>query len=261
MLGLGGSLSNAYVLQGGAAAYVNEYSVVLDGSNDFIDTGVTFESTFQNSFTLSMWLKTPSSVNYKYFFGMRGNSTNMILPRWVSSGYGGSNFGITFEADNTNYTARTSDLSENSWVHIVFTAQKQGTGSDPTLFHIYINGSEDNQNSQNSGGLTAAKHGAFSASSTNFTLGKTNGFGGNSPMSFYQFAVFNTHVSAANAAAMYNSGSPIDLTSDQGDYDKSGNLVSFYKMDEGTGTNAADSAGSNNATLTNGPTWATDTPS
>jgi hypothetical protein len=259
MLGLGTSLSNIYVPRG-LAAYVNEYSVLLDGSNDFIDTGVTFESTFQNSFTISLWIKTPSSVNYKYFFGMRGNSTNMILPRWVSTGYGGSNFGITFEANNTGYTARTSDLPEDDWVHIVFTAQKQGTGSDPTLFHIYIDGSEDNQNSQNTG-LTAAKHGAFSASSTNFAIGKTNGLGGETPGSFYQFAIFDTNVSAANAAAMYNGGSPIDLTSNQGDYDKSGNLVSFYKMDEGTDVTAADSAGSNNATLTNGPTWAEDVPS
>src|SRR3990167_7744794 len=34
-------------------------------------------------------------------------------------------------------------------------------------------------------------------------------------------------------------------------------LVSHWKMDETTGTTATDSVGTNNGTLTNGPTWTT----
>jgi len=264
MLGLGGSLSSPTVLSGGIPPYVNEWSVLFDGSNDYIDTGATFQDTFRDSFSISMWMKTPGAVDYKYPFGVKGDSQNAIRPTWVASGYGPSNFLITFEANNRSYATQPSDLPQDTWVHLVWTLQKQGTGSDPTLFHLYVNGSSNNLTAQNSGGggLTAAHHGAFNAGGNNFTIGKVNNLGWSPhPGRFYQFAIFNTNLSAANAAAMYNSGAPIDLTLDQGDYDKSSNLVSFWKMDEGTGTEAADSKGENPGTLTNGPTWSDNIPS
>ena len=61
--------------------------------------------------------------------------------------------------------------------------------------------------------------------------------------------------------AIYNSGVPTDLTSDSGNYDNSGDLIGYWRMEENTGTSIADSStNSNTATLTNGPTFSTDTP-
>ena len=73
--------------------------------------------------------------------------------------------------------------------------------------------------------------------------------------------MFSDNLNADHVAAIYNSGTPINLSEDSGDYDQSGKLAVYYKMDEGSGDTVADSAGSNNGTLTNGPTWVTDTPS
>ena len=55
---------------------------------------------------------------------------------------------------------------------------------------------------------------------------------------------------------MYNSGTPIDLTSNSGNYDNSNDLIGYWKFDEGTGTSIADSSSNSNAaTLNNSPSW------
>ena len=69
-------------------------------------------------------------------------------------------------------------------------------------------------------------------------------------------ACFDVQLSDAAVTAMYNSGTPTDLTSNSGDYTSSSNLIGYWKFDEGSGTTIADSStNSNNMTLVNGPTW------
>ena len=55
-LGMGLGLGN--LLSGGPITGMsNKYSFNFDGSNDYLDTGESFESTIKNSFTLSAWVK------------------------------------------------------------------------------------------------------------------------------------------------------------------------------------------------------------
>lgn len=69
-------------------------------------------------------------------------------------------------------------------------------------------------------------------------------------------ACFDVQLSDAAVTAMYNSGTPTDLTSNSGDYTSSSNLIGYWKFDESSGTTIADSStNSNNMTLVNGPTW------
>jgi len=69
-------------------------------------------------------------------------------------------------------------------------------------------------------------------------------------------ACHSVKLSDAAITAMYNSGSPIDLTSNSGDYTNSSNLTGYWKFDESSGTTIADSStNSNDMTLVNGPTW------
>ena len=57
-------------------------------------------------------------------------------------------------------------------------------------------------------------------------------------------------------------GITLDLTEDSGDYDYSDDLVGYWKMEEGTGTTVEDSSdNSNTGTLKNSPGWSTTTPS
>ena len=76
MLGLGTSLSNIYVPQGGGS-YVNEHSVSFDGTNDYIETGNNFHGTFRNDFAISMWFKTPAAgAGATYLVGLNQDSAN-----------------------------------------------------------------------------------------------------------------------------------------------------------------------------------------
>lgn len=69
-------------------------------------------------------------------------------------------------------------------------------------------------------------------------------------------ACFNAKLSDAAVSAMYNSGTPTDLTTNSGNYTSSSNLIGYWKFDESSGTTIADSStNSNNMTLINGPTW------
>lgn len=69
-------------------------------------------------------------------------------------------------------------------------------------------------------------------------------------------ACFDSKLSDAEVTAIYNSGTPTDLTSNSGNYNSSSNLIGYWKFDESSGTTIADSStNSNNMTLVNGPTW------
>ena len=69
-------------------------------------------------------------------------------------------------------------------------------------------------------------------------------------------SVFNARLDDDAVTAMYNSGVPIDLTSNSGDYDYSSNLIGYWRFDEGSGTTIADSSSnSNDMTLYNSPAW------
>jgi hypothetical protein len=76
------------------------------------------------------------------------------------------------------------------------------------------------------------------------------------PGNWTDVAVFNTAIDADAVLAMYNSGTPTELTSNSGNYDYSNNLLGYWKLDETSGTTFADTSGNgNNMTLYNNPTF------
>ena len=263
MLGLGTSLSNIYVPQGGAA-YLNESSVNFDGTNDYIETGNNFHGTFRNDFGISMWFKTPAAgagITYlvgldkdsandnTYFFVKYDEANNRIHTRFQSSGYAAQNF------------SATGGIGDEAWVHLVYTVNEIGSSSN-SVFDLYINGTADT--TSETGTMRGDRQSNFTDTDSTLHLAEFGNLTASPQYGnviIHDYAMFSGYLTEANVVAMYNSGTPINLAEDSGDYDQSGKLVVYYKLDEGSGTTATDSAGSNNGTLTNGPTWVTDTPS
>ena len=259
MLGLGTSLSSLYVPQSGSS-YTNAYSVSFDGVDDFIDLNApsNWESILRNSFTISTWIQLPpsSASGNQWLFSVKDSSQDLI--RWY---YSSGSLKIRHESDNV-FDDITVTLAAETWFNFVYTVEKTGTGSDLTQHVLYVNGSATGTHTGGGGGgaMTAANQGALDISGgANFKLADYVNAKGQFIM--HDFAIYSNVLTADNAVAVYNSGTSIDLGTDSGDYDKSGGLVYYYKLDEGTGTTATDSAGSNNGTLTNGPSWVTDVPS
>ena len=67
------------IITSGGDVYRDQYSLEFDGTNDYVNAGGTFQSTFQGSFTVAGWFK-PSdgrpSANQMLFGAYKGDATN-----------------------------------------------------------------------------------------------------------------------------------------------------------------------------------------
>ncbi len=67
-----------------------------------------------------------------------------------------------------------------------------------------------------------------------------------------EVAIWKEALGSAEITALYNSGYGLDAASNSGNYTSEGNLVAYYKMNDGSGTSLADnSSNSNTGTLYN----------
>ena len=67
-----------------------------------------------------------------------------------------------------------------------------------------------------------------------------------------EVAVWNVALNAADVTSLYNSGNGLKASANSGNYDNSGDLVGYWKFNEGTGSTLTDNtSNSNNGTLTN----------
>jgi len=156
----------------------------------------------------------------------------------------GLNQGFAGAGSNNRNTTRTanSTISTGQWYHlaIVIPSGSMGSTQDRDEWLIYINGSAYSGTYTRSGNqnTTLAYNGNSSlgvwrrASNVNFFDGEMN-----------NYAVFSTALNATNIAAIYNSGAPIDLSTNSGNYNQSANLTAWWRFNEGTGTSYTDSSG------------------
>ena len=263
MLGLGNSLSQVGLVDSAAAAaFTDDYSVALDGTGDYIDLGSPFQSTFRGSFSASWWVNIDDSTpgTHQMMFGATSDSDNSMYVALLSSGkwY----FFTEMNGVVGQVVQVVSGLSGNSatgWIHVAVTHKNNGGSNKPTKV-MYINGSAISI--QTGGTLDGDDQDAFVATQ-NIYIGGYNSAGSvSNPVTgkMNDVGIWSTDLDADAVAAIYNSGSPTDLTVNSGNYDNSGNLVGYWKFEENTGTTATDSAGSNDGTFAGDPQWDSSTP-
>jgi len=265
MLGLGTSLSSIYVPQ--ASGYVNEYSAAFDGANDYFNTGDPFTTTIKGSFTISYWIKTTElntggDENHFGTFSVSGAMSYFELQtrptghlRLNFKGMSGpSGAWITDSAvlDTTNGT-------DGNWMHIGVVVNRPGSGNISAK--IYINGSEVAVT--NSTTMDIAAQASFDNSPVPLTFAALKVASGSTVLyhmscSMDEIAIWNASLSDASMAVVGNG--VFDLTSGSGDYAQQGDLVSYYKFTEGSGTSVEDATGNNDGTLVNGASFDASTP-
>ena len=226
MIGLNSSVTSSVV--------DSKYSASFDGNGDYIDTNNTFSSTFTDSFSISVWIKVddgqPSAT--KYICGSSNSSSeDEVFIKITTAGL----LSFTTKSEDDTGTEVTDAAvfvdNANDWKHIVCTATKGGSGN--TAFAIYVNGSK--VDSTNSSVLTVANHANFSTD-IQFAIGALNNNGtrqGYFDGAIDEFAIFNTALDSDAVSAIYNGGSPLNLTFDQGNYDNSSALQAYYRMGDG----------------------------
>jgi len=243
-LGIGGgrSATSSGAPSGGSTPF-DEYSISLDGTDDVLTIATSTDFSFgTGDFTTSIWFKlavSPSGL-YRCIYDFRTGGS-VYAPTLYTSNVSGYRLYAWNGSSAVNYNTL---LSSGQWYHVAYV--REGTTGT-----IYLDGSSV----------------ASGTDSRNYTLAsplpRLGGPPGGVSASYFnglldEFSVFDSALSSSDITAIYNSGTPTDLTSLS--------PVGWWRMGDGTesasGTTIYDmSANSNNGTLENGPTYSTDVPS
>jgi len=243
-----------------APAFSTDYSLELNGSSQYVNLGDQTSSALNPSqssinssgLTLTAWVYIDVLSAGEYIYDLGNCCTNNYYGlKMVVNGNGalvfhvmGLNGGFAGAGSNNRNTTRTanSTISTGQWYHlaVVVPSGSMGSTQNRDSWLIYINGSAYSGTYTRSGNQNVALtyNGDSSlgvwrrASNVNFFDGEMN-----------NYAVFSTALNATNISAIYNSGAPIDLSTNSGNYNQSANLTAWWRFNEGSGTSYTDSSG------------------
>lgn len=259
------------------SGFSTDYSIEGNGSTQYISLGNQGETVINpteaqinaNGYTFSAWVYIDDLTTSFQIFSLGVSGTNnyygiqMLVNRNAAFvfhffGLNGSTPGA---GSNNRLTkgAVNGTISTGVWQHLAWVIPANSYDVVAN-WKIYINGSEYTGSTFNSGNSNVNL--AYSGNSnigvwTRSGSSLSNIFDGE----INNAAIFNTALSSSNMAAIYNSGAPIDLSSNSGNYNASSNLIAWWRFNEGTGTSYADSStNSFTGSGVNTPTWSTNVP-
>ncbi len=223
----------------GGTPFVNAKSIDFDGSDDHLKGGSTFttlDGATQASF--SLWVKPVtggSTLRYLFQIGRGSTGHNSQCQLFL---YAGNR--IDFSIYTSSYFGRgdISAMTYDAWNHILIVIDLPSA----TEFKIYVNGSDattgDNMSTRSS----------FPSATDELYVAETE-TGNYNPLLGHidEFAIWEgTVLSAANAATIYNSGVPTDLSTFSTPPDH------WWRMGDGdTYPTITDQIGSYDLTMTN----------
>jgi len=225
-----------------APSFTNAYSVDFDGSNDYVDiTGARGVFDSATTFSISLWYYADNYAGAVFGSSFTATDGVWLLP------YSSSTF--FFSVRNGGGTSiSTTPPALNQWVHLVAT-YNAGNGA---LYLTPAGGSTSITTS------TSLPTSLSSNAGINLSIGRlalAPGYYFNGKVD--EVAIWDSELSSSDVTAIYNSGTPDDLTS----YSP----VGWWRMgdnDGGTGTTITDQgSGSNDGALANSPTFSTTVPS
>ena len=237
-----GASAIAAVPGGGGAAFSNLYSLDFDGTNDELTIPQGTFNLGSGLFSFSLWFNADSLNTYNCLFRIN-SSTTLSCSSFITSN--GEIWLSNWSANQLVSTGNT--INTGAWNHLAYV--KSTTGSTGTVT-IYYNGSSiasgpiPNGSNFGSESGTSSIGRSYAASHYPFN-GKID-----------EFSFWGSALSSSDITSIYNSGVPADISSLS--------PVGHWRMgdnDGGTGTTVTDQgSGSNDGTLTNGPTFSTDRP-
>lgn len=224
---------------GSLSSFSNTGCIYCDGVNQYATSAFDPSTIGTGDLTVELWFKPYhlETANGYYLF-MLGDTTNGLAVQKIGSA---NNYRLTFwKGGSGSNTPLSSTPSELEWHQLVLT--RTGTTITVKIDNVQV----------------------YSASSSSFdmslnsgcNLGATTTPGGYWKGHLDVFRIWDSVLTSDEITAIYNSGTPIAVTSDSGNYESSANLQLDNLFDELTGTTVADNSGnSNTLTLQNSPTW------
>lgn len=227
--------------------FTNEYSMSFDGVDEYFNVADNVNLSFGNGvtdspFSFSTWVKMTDatrfyllskglvfSTNYEYLF-----NTDALdrLGLYLYDSSQNSRIGRIYNTALTGF--------QGQWIHICSTYNGNGLSSG---IKLYLNGTQVDNLDSNSGTYVAMENG-----NRNMNIGRTEtGVYANGLID--EVSIFNSELSASDVTAIYNSGTPTDLSSLS--------PLSWWRMGDGdtwggsSWTLTDNGSGGNNATSVN----------
>jgi len=214
--------------------YAQGYAVQFDGTNDYadIDDGITQSLT--GSYTIETWVNMSSVSSWMRIFDFgAGTSTYMFLTPRASNGY--VRFAITTNGGaNEQQINTTTTFPLNEWVHVAITYNQSSTTGT-----LYVNGQVAGTNTSmtikpSDLGLTTQNYLAKSQYADPYLNGKID-----------EFRIWSEALSQITIERWKN-------TYINSNHPNFGNLITYLKMNEGSGSTLNDEEGNFDA-LCNAP--------
>jgi hypothetical protein len=238
----------------GLPSITNTYSVEFDGTNDYmsISDADIFSlgngSGTDNAFSISGWIYPPAGDGVQTFYVATKDASGSR--EWAFRTVSGELHFFAFGTGGGYIGRKYSTLLSNAqWLHVAMTYDGSKASSG---IKLYLDGTRVDDADYASGTYTSAVNTSAEVRVSALQVNNTYSDG-----LIDELAIFNTELSASDISAMYNSGTPNDISSL--------NPVGWWRMgdnDGGTGTTITDQgSGGNDGTLNNGPTFSTTVPS
>ena len=226
------------------------YALDFDGTNDYVSLsdGSSLNFGSNQGFTVEAWVKTTDNAGAIVSFR---NSTNGKPVIYLSIGYSGASTNdgkvMALIRGNGGGLAEVVGVSVNddTWHHVALTRNAGNT------LELYLDGvsqgtdSVAGANDAITTDLRAVRaeeywiQRSFTTADRRYLDGKID-----------EVAVWNVALDAADVTSLYNSGNGLKASANSGNYDNSGDLVGYWKFNEGTGYTLTDNtSNSNNGTL------------
>jgi len=215
--------------------YAQGYAVQFDGTNDYadIDDGITQSLT--GSYTIETWVNMSSVSSWMRIFDFgAGTSTYMFLTPRASNGY--VRFAITTNGGaNEQQINTTTTFPLNEWVHVAITYNQSSTTGT-----LYVNGQVAGTNTSmtikpSDLGLTTQNYLAKSQYADPYLNGKID-----------EFRIWSEALSQITIERWKN-------TYINSNHPNFGNLITYLKMNEGSGSTLNDEEGNFDALLIDSP--------
>jgi len=243
VLGLGNTLSGGIVpaAAAGVTALTNTYSLNFDGVDDIFYSGTLTPDLG----TWSFWFKSPPKSGWAVPFSF---DTNVSFLGWEASG----DLCITWTGarpGSGSYHYFNANYDDDAWHQIVFQFSGGAATSWNNRIRGYIDGSLEIDETE------IRDYSAYGIKPTEICIGAYSPYTDNLHFegNIDELAFWDDHIlTAEEITTIYNSGTPIDLQQDGGDYSSSANLTHYFRMGDGdTYPTIQDQVGSLDGTMTN----------
>ena len=264
-----GSTVTTYSVDGDDTNFID-----FDGVNDYVNAGDVGQVENIDTLTVSFWVKADEDNRLHtaggYELVCKGQSTGDAS--WTIAWSETQRINVTvgergtdnYFAAHYNITSAGKEWVKDTWTLFTIVYNYDSSTMTNSYLKFYFNGELIRTQTGYDGGSPQYSGQFLRIPNTSHNL--TFGAGGDSLAGgsvYYngkmrEVGIWNAILNDSNVAAIYNLGVPgLNLAASSGGYTQQGNLVGYWKMNEGAGNADDTTSNNNNGTLT-GASWASE---